>query len=540
MVLCALGVLCGPWLSGCAKEIEMGGKAYDPAAVEVYPWTPDQGDGTYRNPVLLADYSDPDVIRVGEDYYLTGSSFQCTPALPILHSRDLVNWTIIGHALERIPLPRYDIPQPGSGVWAPALRYHNGRYYIFFSLVDEGIFVTSASDPTGPWSEIRCVQEGAGLIDPCPLWDDDGRAYLVHAYAFSRTGIKHRLRVCPMAPDGSRLLGEGKVVFEDPQHQPGMEGPKFLKKDGYYYILAPAGGVGNGWQAALRSRDIYGPYEDKIVLHQGNSPVNGPHQGALVDTPGGQWWFLHFSDAGPYGRIVHLQPVRWEDGWPLIGQDANADGIGEPVLRWKKPDVGRQYPVAIPQTSDEFDGDGLGLQWQWQANGRPQWYSLSARPGWLRLTAQPVEAGDFAEAGNLLLQKLPARAFAVQTTLELAATGAVRAGLIVMGREHAALALRPRGQGAELVMLVNGAAVFSTQLAAPSAALAVEVADGGLCRFAYAQRDGEPLQPVGAAFQAVKGYWIGANVGLFCISDDGRGTGQADFDYFRFSPPSGL
>ncbi len=297
----------------------MGGKAYDPNAVEVYPWVPDQGDGTYRNPILLADYSDPDVIRVGEDYYLTASSFNCTPALPILHSRDLVNWTLVGHAMQNLPFDRYDTPQLGGGVWAPALRYHDGRFYIFFPLVEEGLFVVSAADPAGPWSAPRCVQQGAGLIDPCPLWDDDGQAYLVHAYAYSLTGIKHRLRVCPMAPDGSKLLGEGKIVFDDPARHPTMEGPKFLKKDGFYYILAPAGGVSGGWQVALRSRNIYGPYEDKVVLEQGSTPVNGPHQGALVDTPSGEWWFLHFQDAGPYGRIVHMQPVRWQDEWPLDG-----------------------------------------------------------------------------------------------------------------------------------------------------------------------------------------------------------------------------
>ena len=515
-------------------------RAYDPSAVEAYPWRPDQGDGTYRNPIILADYSDPDVIRVGEDYYLVASSFNCTPGLPILHSRDLVNWTIVGHALERLPLRRYDEPIHGGGVWAPAIREHGGRFYIFFPLVDEGIFVVTAANPAGPWSEVRCVAEGAGLIDPCPLWDDDGRAYLVHAYAFSRTGIKHRLRVCPMAPDGSRLLGEGKVVFDDPARYPGMEGPKFLKKDGYYYILAPAGGVSGGWQTALRSRDIYGPYEDKIVLEQGGSAVNGPHQGALVDTPSGEWWFVHFSDAGPYGRIVHLQPARWEGGWPLMGEDRDGNGIGEPVLRHAKPNVGRQYPAAIPQTSDEFEGQRLGLQWQWHANGRAEWYSLSARPGRLRLNAQAAEGGDFAQAGNLLCQKFPARAFVAETRVEMDTTrGEVQAGLIVTGGEHAALILQPAEQGAKLSLRVNGAEVFSRALAGRGARLGVEVLDGGLCRFAYAEGDGAALQAVGPEFQVVKGKWIGAKVGLFCLTSAKRADGHADFEYFRFSPPSG-
>ena len=519
----------------------MGSKAYDPNAVEAYPWTPDQGDGTYRNPVLLADYSDPDVVRVGQDYYLVASSFNCTPALPILHSRDLVNWTILGHAMANLPLDRYNVPQPGCGVWAPAIRYHDGLFYIFFPLVDEGIFVVTAKDPAGPWSAPRCVQAGPGLIDPCPLWDDDGKAYLVHAYARSRTGIKHRLRVCPMAPDGSRLLGEGQVVFDDPDRHPTMEGPKFLKKDGYYYILAPAGGVATGWQVALRSKNIFGPYEDKIVLAQGDSPVNGPHQGAMVDTPGGQWWFVHFQDAGPYGRIVHLQPVQWRDGWPLMGQQRGGQGIGEPVLRWTKPDVGLTCPVAIPQTSDEFDSPTLGPAWQWQANHRDDWYSLSARPGWLRLYAQGVEGGDFTKAANLLLQKFPARAFAVETRVELAANSDnVRAGLIVMGQEHAAMVLQPAGKGAKLTMQVNGKEVAAASLPAPAARLAVEVRDGGVCRFAYAvgdEKSKQPLKPIGPEFQAVPGRWIGAKVGLFCLTPDGEHGGQADFDYFRFSPP---
>jgi len=266
------------------------------------PWIPDQGDGTYRNPVLCADYSDPDVLRHGEDYYLVASSFNCTPGLPILHSRDLVNWTLLTHALPGLPGERFAAVQQGCGVWAPALRYHDGRFWIFFPMPDEGIFVITADDPVGPWSEPHCLAAEKGWIDPCPLWDDDGKAYLVHAYARSRSGIKHRLRICPMAPDGSRLLGEGVVIADGEERFPTIEGPKFHKRDGWYYVLAPAGGVATGWQLALRSRHIYGPYEDRIVLHQGKTPINGPHQGTLVDTPDGkQWWFVHFQDAGVYG-----------------------------------------------------------------------------------------------------------------------------------------------------------------------------------------------------------------------------------------------
>src|SRR5438067_1286255 len=176
-----------------------------------HPRTPDQGDGTYCNPILYADYSDPDVIRVGEDFYLIASSFNCTPGLPILHSRDLVNWTIINHALKNLPHPRYSDVQHGCGVWAPSIRHHAGKFWIVFPMPDEGLYVTTADDPAAKWSEPHLLLAGKGLIDPCPLWDDDGQAYLVHAYAKSRCGLKHMLCVRPMAPDASRLLGEGQI-----------------------------------------------------------------------------------------------------------------------------------------------------------------------------------------------------------------------------------------------------------------------------------------------------------------------------------------
>src|SRR4051812_17739323 len=295
-----------------------------------YPWAPDQGDGTYRNPVLCADYSDPDVIRAGGDFYLTASSFNCTPGLPVLHSRDLVNWSLIHHALKNLPHPRFSDVQHGQGVWAPAIRHHAGRFRIFFPMPDEGLYVTTADDPRAAWSEPHLLLAGKGLIDPCPLWDDDGRAYVVYAYAGSRAGIRNKLHVRPMTPDGSRVLGEGKIVWEIAPDLPALEGPKFYKRNGWYYLLAPSGGVATGWQIVLRAREVYGPYEEKVVLAQRGTAVNGPHQGALVDTPQGEWWFMHFQDAGPYGRVVHLQPVRWENDWPLIGVDQDDNDVGRP------------------------------------------------------------------------------------------------------------------------------------------------------------------------------------------------------------------
>ncbi len=500
-----------------------------------HPWVPDQGDGSYRNPILCADYSDPDVIRHGDDFYLTASSFNCTPGLPILHSRDLVNWTLVNHALKNLPDERYREVQPGGGVWAPALRFHAGRFWIFFPTPDEGIYVTTANHPAGEWSPPQLVQAGKGLIDPCPLWDDDGQAYLVHAYAHSRSGLKHMLRVCPMAPDGSRLLGEGQIVFHDPARHPTLEGPKFLKKDGWYYILAPAGGVQTGWQVVLRSRNIYGPYEDKIVLAQGRTPINGPHQGALVDLPNGEWWFVHFQDAGVYGRVTHLQPVKWQDGWPLMGINQDANGTGEPVMQFQKPEIVSTH-AAVPQTSDAFDSPRLGLQWQWHANHEECWCSLDQRPGWLRLFAQPVTNGELGRTPNLLLQKFPAYTFSVKTLVELAAqTVGEEAGLLVAGLACAAVALRRTEHGVKIIFRHDGVESELAEASDLPVKLRVRVSEGGLCQFSFALQD-QRWTAVPATFQAQPGVWIGAKVGLYAIKPGTGQGGHADFSGFRMLP----
>src|SRR5215211_4454627 len=249
-------------------------------------WVPDLGNGMYKNPVIDADYSDPDAIRVGDDFYLISSSFEDIPGLPILHSKDLVNWTLIGHALKRQPpFEHFSKPQHGAGVWAPAIRYQKGEFYIYYPDPDFGIYVIKARNAAGPWSEPVLVEGGKGLIDPCPLWDDNGQAYLVHAYAGSRAGIKSVVVVKKMNPEGTKTLDAGVLVYDGHELDPTLEGPKFYKRNGYYYIFAPAGGVSTGWQLAMRSKNVYGPYERKAVMDQGSTPINGPHQGAWVNTP---------------------------------------------------------------------------------------------------------------------------------------------------------------------------------------------------------------------------------------------------------------
>lgn len=332
-------------------------------------WNADLGD-RYSNPVLYADYSDPDAIRVGEDYFMIASSFCNSPALPILHSRDMVNWKVINYVLKHVPEDRYDEPVHGCGVWAPAIRYHEGIYYACFPMPDEGIYMSTTTDPWGEWSEPVNIRPGAGWIDPCPFWDEDGKAYLVAGVAKSRIGYKSVLHMVEMQPDGMGLIGEEVKVFDgNLNDQITIEGPKLYKRNGWYYIFAPAGGVKTGWQTVLRSRNIFGPYEYKVVMRQGDTPVNGPHQGAWVDTVTGEDWFIHFQDVYAAGRITHLQPMHWENDWPVIGIAKNGNDYGEPVLEYRKPDVGDvETDVCEPDSSDSFCGKNLGLQWQWNAN----------------------------------------------------------------------------------------------------------------------------------------------------------------------------
>lgn len=509
-------------------------------------WQPDMDNGTYRNPIIHADYSDPDVVRVGEDFYLTASSFNCSPALPILHSKDLVNWEIINYAFTlQPPLDVFDKPQHGNGVWAPAFRYHDGWYYIFYGDPDFGIYMVKTQDPAGEWTPPHLVQAAKGWIDPCPFWDEDGKAYLVHAFAGSRAGIKSVVVLHEMAPDASKLLDDGVLVFDGHVNHTTMEGTKMHKRNGYYYILAPAGGVPTGWQTVLRSKNVWGPYEDKIVLHQGDSDINGPHQGAWVELANGDDWFVHFQEKQPYGRIVHLQPARWENDWLMIGQDTNKDGIGEPVAQWKKPNVGTNYPSKAPQTSDEFNSPVLGLQWQWHANPKPEWAFPTAM-GFLRMN--PVVLTDISnlwEAPNLLLQKMPAATFSATTKLSFQHHfDSEKTGLIVMGRGYAYLALVQQDsqlllQQVSCVNAEKGEAekiVASIPVQQNDIFLRVQVADGGKCQFIYSLDDKTYL-PIGELFQAREGKWIGAKVGIFSVRDRHENNGgYTDFDWFRITP----
>jgi beta-xylosidase len=265
-----------------------------------------------------------------------------------------VNWEIINYALGNLYegdaqlTEHFSKPQHGNGVWAPSIRYHNGEYYIYWGDPDFGVMMvkTRGGNPADKWEKPVCVIPGKGYIDTTPLWDDDGRCYLVNGWANSRSKFASVLTVRELSADGTEAIGQPVIVFDgNGTENRTCEGPKFYKRDGWYWIMCPAGGVPTGFQLAMRSKSPYGPYEHKIVLQQGKTAINGPHQGGWVETPSGESWFLHFQDKGAYGRIVHLQPLTWlPDAWPLIGEDPDADGIGQPVSSWPMPSLHQATP----------------------------------------------------------------------------------------------------------------------------------------------------------------------------------------------------
>ena len=520
-------------------------------------WVSDEGNGMYRNPVLHADYSDPDVCVVGEDYFLTASSFNCTPGLPILHSKDLVNWKIVNYALKKVePVEYYNEARHGKGVWAPSIRFHEGMYYIYWGDPDFGIFMVKTRDPYGEWDKPVLVKAGKGMIDPCPLWDDDGRVYLAHAWAGSRAKFNSVLTVCELNKEGTKVISDPVLVFDGNDgvnHT--IEGAKFYKRNGFYYLFAPAGGVVSGWQLVMRSKNVYGPYEPRIVMAQGKTDINGPHQGGWVDTPAGESWFLHFQDKGAYGRVLHLNPMKWVNDWPVIGVDKDGDGCGDPVSRYRKPRTDKTYPIETPVESDEFDTRKLGLQWEWHANYQDV-FGFTTNMGYARIYGHELSSHfkNFWEVPNLLMQKFPAEEFTATAKLKVSAKDDGQlSGLIVMGWDYSWIGVEKQGEKFLLKQAIckdaeqgNLEQVSTLAVLEPSKKfdaglfpnfereiyIRVRVGKEAYCRFSYSL-DGKKFTEAGTLFKARQGKWIGAKVGMFCVTPHGKERGWVDVDWFH-------
>ena len=546
----------------------------------------------YQNPILFADYSDPDVIRVGDTYYMTASSFNYTPGLPILISKNLINWKLVNYALKNITEERYNIPRHSEGVWAPSIRFHEGIFYIYYGMPDEGYYVVKTKDPLGVWDEPVCILEGKGLIDPCPFWDDDGKAYVIHGYAKSRIGFKSILGIFEMSSDGLKAISEDHFIFNgnDPKHPAvTIEGPKVYKRDGYYYIWAPAGGVKDGFQVVLRSKDIRGPYEIKEVMHTGNTVINGPHQGGLVDTENGDEWFIHFQDRGLYGRICHLQPVCWKNGWPIVGVNPDENDCGEPVFEYEYPNVhgsigdGTDAESKVTgvdslklglESTDYFENGQYGLQWQWLGNHEERFFSAIDSNNGLRLFALNTakdEAPVLWRSANVLTQKLIYPVF--ETEIGMSAEGleaGERAGVCMTGGQYITAYIErnkdgfcelkvAESQGGDSDKTENviacmdvdqisditwklefslGENVDSKELyfqnvykpvtgKHPSLKIFVSF-DGGNC-------EGKQWHDLGVNYTPSDHTWVGAKLGIYALSKDieDKAPGYADFYYVK-------
>jgi beta-xylosidase len=486
----------------------------------------------YQNPVLFADYSDPDAIRDGANYYLISSTFEFVPGIPILQSQDLVHWTILGHAVSRLNLdPKYNLDggnRYGGGVWAPAIRKHNGRFYIYFPTPDEGIFMTSAAKITGPWTEPVAVIAKAGLEDPCPFWDDDGQAYLVHSMKGAGPLILHR-----MSSDGKTVLDEGKEIVRDPRELPTLEGPKLYKRNGYYYIFAPFGGVAVGAQAVLRSKSIYGPYEHRVVLAQGTTRINGPHQGAYIETADGQGWFLHFQSRGAHGRIVHLEPVQWKDDWPIMGELAEGATAGEPVSSSEVPHHAGKDSQQAPQTSDEFSGKVLGPQWEWNHNPDNAHWTLAERPGFLRF--KPMYAQNLMTARNTLTQMMQNESLEVTARLDLGGMkDGVHTGVAMFEKSASGLMVVQSDGRRSLSLFQKTGALEGPAVTGASIELRVHVEKDSATYF-YSLDEGHNFQPLGSTVPVTFSWWKGSRPSLFAYTTNNSGeSSHIDIDWVRY------
>lgn len=414
----------------------------------------DNGNGTYTNPVISADFPDPDVIRVGNMYYMVSTTMFIFPGVTILKSHDLVNWEYCSNAIPRFDFSKcYDLDgcnRYGHGQWATSMKYHNGKFYLLFITLNEGGFMCTASKAEGPW-EIKKLPKG--FYDPGLFFDDNGKIYVAQGYGkISITEVDKSL--APISKDS--LVFTGNI-------RGGLEGTHVYKIDGYYYLYSTYGGV-DGIQVALRSKNIYGPYEQKIVISDTTRGVTfGIHQGALVQTKTGEWWTMLFVDSGPFGRFPSLQPVTWVNGWPMVGVN------GKGVITYKKPNVGKIYPVKTLPTSDEFNHPLLGKQWGWNHNPDPTKWSLLQRPGYLRLVTAKV-VNELTMARNTLTQRLFAKYTQTVPTIGVAKLEISHmkngddAGLAVFEDPYAYIAVRQINGDRYIVMVNNGKTVDSVHM----------------------------------------------------------------------------
>lgn len=498
----------------------------------------DQGDGTYRNPVLPADYSDLDCIRVGADYYAISSTFQYSPGMVILQSRDLVNWRIVGHAVPDVtqisPEMNWDrMNRFGAGIWAGAIRYHAGKFLVYFGTPNEGYFMTTATNVAGPWSTLAHVLKAKGWDDCCPFWDDDGQGYLIGSQ-FDKdpvNGKKYNIHLWKLSADGKSLATESdKILYQSN----GSEANKLYKWNGTYYHYFSEVRAEVRVPMMGRATNIAGPYEYRQIGHVKKGGDYEPNQGGIVQSEAGDWWFFTHHGAGDWsGRIASLLPVTWTNGWPIIGE-IGADGIGNMVWSAKKP--AKSSPRVTPQTDDDFSAATLSPQWEWHYQPRAEKWSLTERPGFLRLHAfRGLHGDNLLKIGNVLTQR-SFRAATNCVTVKMEVEGMAdgqSAGLFHFTTAGFAGVGVTQSNGVRQLIYRSGLTVDrGAAITGSSVWLRSSWGLDGVCHF-YRSLDGKSFEAVGEPYQMNWASYRGDRIGLFNYNNQAD-AGYVDFDWFHY------
>jgi beta-xylosidase len=499
----------------------------------------DQGDGTFKNPVLPGDFSDPDVIRVGGDYYFITSTFQFSPGMAVLHSKDLVNWQYLSHCVADLtqlgPELNWDrMNRYNRGIYAGAIRFHAGKFWVYFTTMDEGVFMTTATNAAGPWSSVTRIWDKQGFDDPCPFWDDDGHAYLL----LSTPGKQWWTHIYKMSSDGKIVDPASEKIIDDYQSS---EGNKIYKINGTYYVFhnqvvphGPRVGV------MMRSANIFGPYEKKVILEDFPGRYDRqPNQGGLVQTEAGDWWFITQQGRGENGtydgRPAHLLPVMWTNGWPVPGL-IDRNGAGTILWSAKKPING--FPIQVPQSDDEFSTPTLAPQWEWNYQPRAGKWSLTEHPGWLRLHAfQPLRPGDFFKAGNTLTQRIMGcNGGEVLMKMDVAGMAdGQTAGLCIFWKEFRTLGVVQENGIRRIELNNDGTNMIGSQLnsATTNVWFKAAIDDLGSSTF-YWSMDGKRFTATGGNFKFGWGNYRGTRIGVYSYNNEAE-NGFVDVDFFHYT-----
>lgn len=501
-----------------------------------WPTWGEQADGTFRNPVLPADLSDIDCIRVGDDYYAITSTFQFSPGVTIMHSRDLVNWEIAGNAVADLTqispaLGWQQMDCYGRGIWAGTLRHHDGRFYLFFGTPNEGFFMTSAPRAEGPWEPLTPLLQEEGWDDCSAIWDKRGRAWFVGTHFAD--GYKTYL--FRMSADGRRIDRQSARLVNEGN---GREASKLIYHDGYYYLLFSEhrNGIGR-YVMARRDRKMTGRFIEERQLLLPCTEANEPNQGGIVEGRDGRWYFLTHHGTGDWGgRIMSLLPVEWRDGWPMMGK-GSGDQPGTMVWQMSMPidpSLRNDSARLAFQTSDDFSTHTLAPQWQWNYQPRADMFSLTERPGWLRLCAfRPLEKNRLLKVGNILTQRSLRTAYS-EVTIRLDISHLAEGqhvGLCHFASHSGYAGVLRQGGKTYLEHCVDDHPRLGVEIIATDLYLRSTWGLDGLSHFAYST-DGVHFEQLGD-YRLSWGHYRGDRIGIYTFNDLSD-EGYVDVDYLHY------